>query len=198
MPVPVELKTIYIRYINANTHFNTGTVLQLEGSNDNVSWTNLGSGYGAVTSVPGITGTLTANSFTVADNNRGKYLFYRIYWVSGGGVNANGTSNEVYFETFSNYQPSLHPKLECVSDTDGDGIPNHHDLDTDGDGCSDAIEAGVTKSILTNGTAVNLTGATISSGTSSSTMSFAVVATFWFYFCNFWKQWFCRCIRNYF
>jgi gliding motility-associated-like protein len=177
MPVPVELKTIYIRYINANTHFNTGTVLQLEGSNDNVSWTNLGPGYGAVTSVPGITGTLTANSFTVADNNRGKYLYYRIYWVSGGGVNANGTSNEVYFETFSNYQPSLHPKLECVSDTDGDGIPNHHDLDTDGDGCSDAIEAGVTKSILTNGTAVNLTGATISSGTSSSTMSFAVVAT---------------------
>ena len=27
-------------------------------------------------------------------------------------------------------------------DTDGDGIPNHHDLDSDGDGCPDLVEAG--------------------------------------------------------
>lgn len=31
----------------------------------------------------------------------------------------------------------------CIgTDTDGDGIPNHLDLDSDGDGCSDAIEGG--------------------------------------------------------
>jgi hypothetical protein len=154
MPVPVELKTIYVGYINANTHFNTGTQLRIEGSNDNTSWTTLGTGYSAVTTVPGVTGTINANTFTVADNNRSKYLFYRIYWVSGGGVNINGTSNEVYFETFSNYQSSLHPKLECISDTDGDGIPNHHDLDTDGDGCPDAREAGVSGT-LSAGTITN-------------------------------------------
>jgi len=143
MPIPVELKTIYLGYVNANTHFNTGTQLRIEGSNDNTSWTTLGTGYGAVTSIPGVTGTITANTFTVADNNRGKFLFYRIYWVSGGGVNATAYSNEVYFETFANYQPSLHSKLSCISDADGDGIPNHQDLDTDGDGCPDAREAGV-------------------------------------------------------
>jgi gliding motility-associated-like protein len=176
MPIPVELKTIYLGYVNANTHFNTNTVLRLEGSNNNSTWTTLGNGYGAVSAIPGVTGTINANTFTVADNNRGKYLFYRIYWVSGGGVNATAFSNEVYFETFSNYQPSAHPKLTCISDTDGDRIPNHQDLDTDGDGCSDAIEAGVTNSILTDGTAVNLIGSTISAGTRSSTMSFAMVA----------------------
>ncbi|WP_439480733.1 hypothetical protein [Chryseobacterium aquaticum] len=31
---------------------------------------------------------------------------------------------------------------EIYCDTDGDGIPNHLDLDSDGDGCSDAIEGG--------------------------------------------------------
>jgi gliding motility-associated-like protein len=142
MPVPVELKTIYLGYINANTHFNTGTVLRLEGSNDNTSWTTLGNGYAAATSVPGLVGSLTANTFSVTQDS-GKYLFYRVYWVSGGGVNANGTSNEVYFETYSTYQASLHPKLDCISDTDGDGTPNHQDLDSDGDACPDAREAGV-------------------------------------------------------
>jgi hypothetical protein len=31
---------------------------------------------------------------------------------------------------------------ECNADIDGDGIPNHLDLDSDGDGCFDAIEGG--------------------------------------------------------
>ncbi|SEC55804.1 Thrombospondin type 3 repeat-containing protein [Tenacibaculum sp. MAR_2009_124] len=32
----------------------------------------------------------------------------------------------------------------CTGDEDGDGTPNHLDLDSDGDGCSDAYEAGAT------------------------------------------------------
>uniref|UniRef100_UPI0040481754 tandem-95 repeat protein n=1 Tax=Algoriphagus sp. TaxID=1872435 RepID=UPI0040481754 len=158
MPVPVELKTIFLRYINANTHFNTGTVLRLEGSNDNTSWTTLGNGYAAATSVPGLVGSLTANTFSVTQNS-GKYLFYRVYWVSGGGVNANGTSNEVYFETYSTYQASLHPKLDCISDTDGDGTPNHQDLDSDGDGCPDAREAGVVGTLNTGSISNKVNGA---------------------------------------
>ena len=31
---------------------------------------------------------------------------------------------------------------EDTTDLDGDGIPNHFDLDSDGDGCFDVIEAG--------------------------------------------------------
>ena len=40
--------------------------------------------------------------------------------------------------------PTVHPfKLDfSINDTDGDGIPNRLDLDSDGDGCSDVIEGG--------------------------------------------------------
>ena len=31
-----------------------------------------------------------------------------------------------------------------LQDTDNDGVPNQLDLDSDGDGCSDAVEAGTT------------------------------------------------------
>jgi hypothetical protein len=99
MPVAVALKRIYVGYVNSNTHFNTGTVIRLEGSNNNTSWTTLGPGYAAVTSIPGVTGSITANTFTVVDANINKYLYYRIYWESGGGINASGISNEIYFET---------------------------------------------------------------------------------------------------
>jgi hypothetical protein len=143
MPVPVELKTIYVGYVNTSTHFNTGTILSLEGSNNNTSWTTLGNGYAAVTSVPGLAGAITANTFTVTQNSN-KYLYYRIYWASGGGVNASGVANEVYFETLPTYDASTAAKAVCDSDTDGDGIYNYLDLDSDGDGCSDALEAGAT------------------------------------------------------
>jgi gliding motility-associated-like protein len=175
MPVPVELKTIYLGYVNASTHFNANTVLRLEGSNNNTSWTTLGNAYGAVTTVPGVTGTINANSFAVTQNS-GKYLYYRIYWVSGGGVNAAAYSNEVYFETYSNYQASQYPELDCTSDTDDDGISNHQDLDSDGDGCPDAREAGVLGTLTTgtitnkvNGSLINTTN--IAGAVASSTYS---------------------------
>ncbi|MHA8094494.1 tandem-95 repeat protein [Aquirufa lenticrescens] len=175
MPVPVELKTIYLGYVNASTHFNANTVLRLEGSNNNTSWTTLGNAYGAVTTVPGVTGTINANSFAVTQNS-GKYLYYRIYWVSGGGVNAAAYSNEVYFETYSNYQASQYPELDCTSDTDDDGISNHQDLDSDGDGCPDAREAGVLGTLTTgtitnkvNGSLINTTN--ITGAVASSTYS---------------------------
>ena len=39
---------------------------------------------------------------------------------------------------------------ECLLDTDNDGIPNHRDLDSDGDGCSDALESGATTTRTAN------------------------------------------------
>lgn len=40
---------------------------------------------------------------------------------------------------------------QCTSiNTDGDLLPNHLDLDSDGDGCSDAFEAGATTSLAAN------------------------------------------------
>ena len=38
----------------------------------------------------------------------------------------------------------------CITDIDGDSIPNEFDLDSDGDGCSDALEAGATTSTTPN------------------------------------------------
>jgi len=47
----------------------------------------------------------------------------------------------VYFE-INNFRPEDFPKTSCNADTDGDGIYNHLDLDSDGDNCPDAVEAG--------------------------------------------------------
>ena len=53
--------------------------------------------------------------------------------------------------------------LDCAKDTDGDGIPNHYDLDSDNDGCSDAIESGsstiaISTTVYPTGTDTNNNG----------------------------------------
>lgn len=55
-----------------------------------------------------------------------------------------------------------------LCDTDGDGIANNLDLDSDGDGCPDAKEANV-KVTLTSGNVVNLVNYNAGSGTATST-----------------------------
>jgi gliding motility-associated-like protein len=157
MPVPVELGRIYLGYVNTNTHFNAGTFLKLQGSNNNTTWTDLCDSIAynttvtimGVTAIPGVTGTNNANIFPV-NKNQGSYKYYRVYWTNGGGINVNGISNEVYFETAATYVPSLNPKPGCSVDKDNDGIFNHLDLDSDGDGCSDALEGNATSSKTAN------------------------------------------------
>lgn len=53
------------------------------------------------------------------------------------------------FDNASTFSSHLYMAAHC--DTDLDGIPNHLDLDSDGDGCSDADEAYNTYQIDTNG-----------------------------------------------
>lgn len=57
-----------------------------------------------------------------------------------------------------------------ICDTDGDGIPNSRDLDSDGDGCTDAIEGGAT---FINANLVNATG-TLSTQTPNQNLGNAV------------------------
>jgi hypothetical protein len=71
---------------------------------------------------------LTQTGLSTSDN----YKFY---------VSSNGSSNKPY-ENIS--FRAVGSPVQCVLDTDGDGIPNGKDLDSDGDGCSDALEAGAT------------------------------------------------------
>jgi gliding motility-associated-like protein len=176
MPMSVQLDTVFLGYINTNSHFNAGTVLKLQGSNDNNTWTDLNTGLtytttnntalvNGTTSIPSIGTVAGANIFPVTQN-AGKYQYYRIYWVSGGGINASGYSNEAYFSTNTTYVPSANPKLSCTTDTDGDSILNHLDLDSDNDGCVDAIEGGAsilpTQLVSAGGIATVGTGSTAS------------------------------------
>ncbi|MEE9373964.1 MAG: Ig-like domain-containing protein, partial [Saprospiraceae bacterium] len=159
---PIELSSIYIQYINGNSHFINGANIKLQASNDGNSWTDLNTGatYNQVnmnTMVLDI-GTIRNHQFTVT-KNAGGYKSYRLFGVSGT-IWSGGYSNEVYFE-FNNFRPEDYPKTSCNADTDGDGIYNHLDLDSDGDGCSDLAESGagaVTDSLVSQSGSYNGVG----------------------------------------
>jgi len=118
----------------------TGTpssTFKLQGSTDTLIWTDLSVPVSA-TSVPG---TFTVYN-TLAPNTR--FNFYRLVGVTGkcnyGGVRS------LYLNFPANYNESANPKwATCTIDADKDGKLNQYDLDADGDGCSDAIEAGSSK-----------------------------------------------------
>ncbi len=169
MGVPVKLAKVTLSYTGTASQFNAGTKLIIRGSNDGTTWTNLSPEvtYDATVDANNATETSTifpypattqyatsGNIFTVSQNAN-KYLYYDIFWSSGGGVNANGYANEVYFDVASGYQPGEHPKVDCSNDTDGDGKLNHVDLDSDGDGCSDAKETRVSGTLNTSGSLSN-------------------------------------------
>jgi len=161
--VPVELKNIYLRYVNGNSHFINGAVAKLQGSSDGNTWTDLNAGatYNQTNTSGAVInqGTINYHLFPVTQNSA-RYNYYRIAGVSGT-IWSSGYSNEVYFEVASDFIPSLNPKPGCSEDTDGDGIYNHQDLDSDGDGCSDLTEAGVSP-----GTDVTAAAATTNEGES--------------------------------
>ncbi len=82
--------------------------------------------------------TATVNGIVYSTFNTGS-TDYRLAITSG----TNGA------ETISNIV--LDAVVACANiDTDLDGIPNHFDLDSDGDGCSDAFEAGATTDTTPN------------------------------------------------
>ena len=138
----VELSTIYIGYINGNSHFINGASIKLQASNNNANWLDVNDGatYNQANSnsnVPSV-GTIRNQAFEVT-KNAGVYKYYRIQGVSGT-IWDGGYSNEIYFET-NNFNASLYPKDNCSVDTDNDGTYNHLDTDSDGDTCIDTIEA---------------------------------------------------------
>ncbi|PCH76054.1 MAG: hypothetical protein COB98_07345 [Flavobacteriaceae bacterium] len=154
---PVCLKKIYLQYPytqklvpvkdlpprlvdGAFSHFSPGSVLQLQGSNDGATWTNLNSGstYGTdptLNDIPslGITDAYL-ETYSVSLNSA-SFSSYRIQGISGSTSSDMSGSIEVYFETCQSCD------LDSLNDTDQDGILNSLDLDSDGDGCSDAVEA---------------------------------------------------------
>ena len=88
---------------------------------------------------------------------------------------ATATSHDIQFQNTGLAAPMQNASVSVssdalyeVCDTDNDGIPNQFDLDSDGDGCPDAKEAGVTGTLRngdvkngTNGGVVTLTISTV-------------------------------------
>ncbi|REC48658.1 hypothetical protein DRF62_19755 [Chryseobacterium piscium] len=163
-PLPVGLTQMVVNTDTPN--WGTGYFAVLEGSIDNISYNTLSTPL----DISNNTGTLTANQkvWNVTLNTSNLYSYYRIR------VSTKPAASSATFRNFevtgivnmATYIPSANPKLTCSSDTDGDGLLNHQDLDTDGDGCSDAVEGGgsftnanlVTSSINGGNTGPSYTG----------------------------------------
>uniref|UniRef100_UPI0029310868 Ig-like domain-containing protein n=1 Tax=Pedobacter gandavensis TaxID=2679963 RepID=UPI0029310868 len=124
---------------------------KLYGSNDGISYTLLTSGTNGI--------ALNTASVIFANTNTAAYKYYQIRSIGtvlAGNATAitigTGSIQEItsVMAVSPAYNPSAHPKPNCSNDIDGDGIPNHLDLDSDGDGCSDALEAGATTDTTPN------------------------------------------------
>ncbi len=151
----VQLDAWYIKKTSATQIFAaTAASLRVQGSNNNTTWNDLTAAIASPVDATNVTAngavSLTnSNKFTITQN-AAKYKYYRIYGVVAGNVLA-GIASEFYFDVnATGYDASLFPRELCNSDTDGDGIFNYLDLDSDGDGCSDALEAGATTSTTAN------------------------------------------------
>ncbi|KAI9550003.1 hypothetical protein GHT06_003268 [Daphnia sinensis] len=124
---------------------------KLQGSTNGTTWTDL--------SVP-VASTLTTGTFVVNNTLQPNtaYGFYRLpntaygYYrlVGVAGSSFYGGVTDIKFVLPTDFNASAYPKAECISDTDGDGIFNHHDSDSDADGCSDALESGSTTNTTAN------------------------------------------------
>ncbi len=156
-----QLTTLVIPMQNAGVNFfNAGAIVHLDGW-DGTQWINLtGNVTPALQTTPANNNTVgqvgTQSVIFTVTQNAAEYSRYRLLGVSGT-VNANYVQEVV--PTFINYNSSLKSKgTLCNADFDGDGIPNHLDTDSDGDGCNDSFESGATNNSNqpTVGTAANV------------------------------------------
>ena len=129
-PAPIEMTELLIDLPSAIV-FVTGSTSVLQGSMDGNTWTDLSASI-----IPAALETDLLIDYPVTQN-QGAYQYYRIEGIAG--MTTIGTINEIRF-SFTNFDALA----SCSEDTDGDNIPNHFDLDSDGDGCSDAFEGGAT------------------------------------------------------
>ncbi|MFN7327457.1 MAG: glycine-rich protein, partial [Chitinophagales bacterium] len=100
------------------------------------AWVNMPATYSAATVRWKSKATLNPGTgnfrFTFPQTN-----FVSIHYYNNTSTTANGST--------------LNWSVECADiDTDGDGIPNREELDSDNDGCSDAFESGATSSLTYN------------------------------------------------
>lgn len=135
---PVAITALEIE-MNATTSFLPSTALayQLQGWNG-AGWINLTDSIQA----PALTPASAGGKVTFSVNkNFNTYQKYRIFGTASATV-TNSQIREVRF-VINNYCQSCTPKTTCT-------VNNYQSLDSDGDGCSDALEGGATTSTNSN------------------------------------------------
>ncbi|KLT68779.1 DUF4347 domain-containing protein, partial [Flavobacterium sp. ABG] len=148
-PGLINLATVNV--IGATASWGTGSFAVLEGSVNGITYTTI--------SAPLATSTGTTKTWTVqAANQNDFYKFFRIRVSTVGSTTPTFTNYEITAtQGPAVYAASINPKPTCSVDSDADGITNNLDLDSDGDGCPDAKESGVSGTLL-NGNLVNTSG----------------------------------------
>ncbi len=81
-----------------------------------------------------------------------------IYNAESGMVTPTTNDQKAIADTWTYFFDRFVTPQCSTLDTDGDGTPNHLDLNSDGDTCSDALEAGATTSLTPNYTFTSLAG----------------------------------------
>ncbi|MEG1592133.1 MAG: hypothetical protein RR391_14820, partial [Chryseobacterium sp.] len=154
---PVPLTTVTVQ-IGINNSF-AASSFQLQG------WT--GNSWEAMSATQPMATANTTYTFTNTLHPTKSYNKFRIRGLTG--YAANGTRlHEVNFTFAQPFVSSLQPKTNCTVDTDTDTIPNHQDLDSDNDGCSDLKESNVSPSTDVS---------TPSSTTNNNGTSYGIAAT---------------------
>ncbi len=125
----VELSSLSLHFSTGNVFTSAKVVLQ--GTKDGVVWEDL-------TEI--LTPSTAAVVYIPITKNQDTYGKYRLLGTAG--TTKEVSINEIT-TTIGKHMSSLFPKLNCDNeDIDRDGKPNHQDLDTDGNGAYDVIEAG--------------------------------------------------------
>lgn len=146
---PVQASSIIINYSTA-----TGNALGTTANSVRVDGWN-GTTWATLATLTPAAASANLQTLAIPAGSQATYQKYRLYDLNA--AISTTVIREVTLGIPASYVASAHPKATCSVDTDGDGIPNHQDLDSDGDGCSDASETGVTGTLLP-GTMVNNSG----------------------------------------
>jgi hypothetical protein len=147
-PAATLLNRIEITTDGNGSFLNAGATVKVQGW-DGTTWVDVSVTF---TTADPSTSTLSQYSSVKFDffSNATAYTKYRVFGVSGT-TRSNPDVYEAYF---------IVNQILAGNDLDNDGIPNQFDLDSDGDGCSDAIEGG------TIFTTANLVSSSIPGGNS--------------------------------
>ncbi|WP_452221168.1 beta strand repeat-containing protein, partial [Lacinutrix salivirga] len=86
---------------------------------------------------PGVTNNFPQVNYSTQHSGKSNYTIRLGVVARQAGASASGRQHNVQFDCPTNF---VNPVTTTTIDSDGDGIPNHLDLDSDDDGCFDALE----------------------------------------------------------